>query len=139
VWKLAADHGKCLSGAEHNPFRGVARWAEPEERTRVLSAEEFERLLDAARASDWSRLYLRVLMAATTGGRPGEVERLRWGDLDLTQRMATVPRDEHTGRRSHDRFGDLRKVPRGEQARRERSLGHEDRLTAKTRVNDTSN
>ncbi len=100
LWKLGADHGLCLSGPEHNPFRGAPRYPEPEERTRVLSAEEFKALLDAARASEWSRFYLRVLLAATCGGRPGEVERLRWCDLDLARRMAVVPKDPETGRRS---------------------------------------
>lgn len=100
VWKLAAEHGLALSGPEHNPFRAVARYEEPEERTRVLSSDEFRALFAAARASAWERLHLRVLMAATCGGRPSEIDRLRWGDLDLAERVAVVPRDERTGRRS---------------------------------------
>lgn len=97
VYKLGGDEG--LIGKDENPCRGVVRMREPPGRERVLSAEEFGRLATAAQASPWTRLYLRVLLAVTAGGRPGEVERLRWQDIAWSAGTATVPPDPETGRR----------------------------------------
>ena len=51
-------------------------------------AEERRRLLDAARASAWPRMYGLMLLALTSGGRRGELMRLRWRDIDFEQCIA---------------------------------------------------
>lgn len=76
-------------GFEH-PCRGIARRREDNERVRFLSPTERARLLEACRASKWSRLYLLVLMALTTGARRGELTGLRGRDLDLERAVAHV-------------------------------------------------
>lgn len=73
-----------------NPMREIARRREKDGRVRFLSADERARLLAAARDSKWDRLYLLVLMAATTGARKGELLRLTWGDIELERAIAYV-------------------------------------------------
>ena len=73
-----------------HPCRSVERRPEHNERTRFLSDDEVQRLLEACRASAWPRLYALVLMAVTTGARRGELLGLRWRDLDLDRGEAAV-------------------------------------------------
>jgi len=59
-------------------------------RIRFLSNNERKRLYGACRASKWTKLYLLVLMAITTGARKGELMNLRWSDIDLDRQTAYV-------------------------------------------------
>jgi len=68
---------------EQNPARRLKRAKESPGRVRWLSDEEREALLKSCRASANHRLYPLVLLALCTGGRQGELLRLRWGDVDL--------------------------------------------------------
>ena len=63
---------------------------EPGGRLRYLSNEEKTSLLEASRHSHWDKLYLIVLMAITTGARKGELERLKWSDIDFDRGLAYV-------------------------------------------------
>ena len=85
-----------------HPVRSIERRPEHNEKTRFLSAEECRRLLDAAKASSWPRLYVLVLMALTTGARKGELVGLTWSDVDLERAEATVARTKN---------GDARVLP----------------------------
>lgn len=85
-----------------HPCRTVERQPENNARTRFLSQEEARRLLTACRASSWPRLYALVLLALTTGARQGELTGLTWGDVDLEQGRATLPRTKN---------GDARVLP----------------------------
>jgi integrase len=73
-----------------SPTRGVERAPATNHRVRYLDATERERLLAVCRVASWSRLYLLVLFAITTGARRGELLALRWQDLDLERRTASV-------------------------------------------------
>jgi integrase len=73
-----------------HPCRSVERMPEHNERTRFLSEDERQRLLQACKASPWPRLYLLVLMALTTGARKGELVGLRWQDVDMERAEARV-------------------------------------------------
>lgn len=73
-----------------HPCRGVPARKEHPGRIRFLDDDERARLLTAARASSWPRLYPLVLLAITTGARRGEIERLTWGDVDLQRATAMV-------------------------------------------------
>jgi len=75
-----------------NPVRSefVSSFPENPPRNRFLCREEQQQLLTAARASQWERLYLLVLMALTTGARRGELLKLTWGDIDFDQKVATL-------------------------------------------------
>ncbi len=81
-------------GFDH-PGRRLEYHPEKAEKTRFLSDEERERLLAACKASKWSRLYLLVLLALTTGGRKGELLALRWQDVDLQLRVVHVGRSKN--------------------------------------------
>ena len=73
-----------------NPCRKVERAPESNAVVRFLSDAECERLMLAARASSWPRLYLLVLLAITTGARRSELLGLTWGDVDLERAVAHV-------------------------------------------------
>ena len=74
----------------HHPCRQLDFRAEDNARVRFLTEAELDRLLAACKKSKWSKLYLLVLMAITTGARRGELEALRWEDVDLEARSAYV-------------------------------------------------
>jgi integrase len=74
-----------------SPTRGVERQPEHNAIVRFLTDKERERLLACARVSTWSRLYLLVLMALTTGARKGELLSLRWREIDLARAHAYLP------------------------------------------------
>ena len=74
-----------------SPTRGVERAPAGNHRVRYLDAAERARLLAVCRIAAWSRLYLLVLMAITTGARRGELLALKWCDIDLERRTARVP------------------------------------------------
>ena len=78
-----------------NPCKLIELRAERNEIVRFLSDDERTPLLAACRRSSWPRLYLLVLLALTTGARRGELEALRWGDVDLERAEATVHRSKN--------------------------------------------
>lgn len=78
-----------------HPCRSVERKTESSGRTRFLSDDERERLLEACRASTWPKLYLLVLTALTTGARKSELLGLTWADVDLERATATVGRTKN--------------------------------------------
>lgn len=65
-------------------------------RTRFLSQDELQRLLDACRASESPDLYLAVVLAITTGARRGELLGLRWRDVDLVKDVLYLRVDNET-------------------------------------------
>jgi len=81
-------------GFDH-PVRRLGYRAESPEKTRFLDDDERRRLLDACKASKWSRLYLLVLLALTTGARKGELLGLRWQDVDTERRVVHVGRTKN--------------------------------------------
>jgi integrase len=77
-----------------NPVTAAKMGAEHNERDRVLSVDEFDRLHQGA--ADWLKPIL--LVAYHTGMRKGEILTLRWGQIDLkrgTIRLRSV--DTKTG------------------------------------------
>lgn len=90
VFSWAIRKRRVARGFE-NPCRKVERQKEAPGVVRFLSNEERQRLLDAARASRWPRLYLLVLLAITTGARRGELEALRWSSINFERGEAHVP------------------------------------------------
>jgi integrase len=81
-----------------NPVRGVARPADGR-RDRRLSEEEYAQLGAGLRASTgvWPFAVAAMRFVALTGFRRGEVLNLRWDEVDLARRVATLS-DSKTGR-----------------------------------------
>jgi integrase len=77
-----------------NPAQGIKRYRE-ESRDRFLHAEELERFFQAVNAypDDTVRDYL--LICLLSGQRKGNVESMRWEELDLKQRTWRIPTTKH--------------------------------------------
>lgn len=68
----------------------VSRFKENPSKDRFLSPEEQNALLRASQQSRWTRMYLLLMMALTTGARKGELLSLKWRDIDFKGRVASV-------------------------------------------------
>jgi len=73
-----------------NPVMRIPALQEHNARTRFLSTTERTSLLNACKQSTWSKLYLLVLMAITTGARRSELLNLTWADIDLKRQLAYI-------------------------------------------------
>jgi integrase len=101
-----------------NPVRGVMRFADGR-RQRRLSDKEYEALgrglRDAGNAGIWPWAVGAVRFLALTGWRSGEALGLRWDEIDLARRTASLG-DTKTGRSmrplSHAACELLRSLPR---------------------------
>jgi integrase len=81
-----------------NPVRGVALFAD-RKRERRLTDEEFAKFAEALREAEktiWPPAVAAARFIALTGFRRGEAISLRWGDIDLGRRTATLA-DTKTG------------------------------------------
>ncbi|MCC3246770.1 site-specific integrase [Methylocystis sp. WRRC1] len=115
--------GSIFSYAVHkrmrpdNPCRGVMRFADGK-RERRLSDEEYAALghgLREASTNVWPAAVAAARFLALTGWRSGEALALRWSEIDLARRTATLA-DTKTGRSirpmSHAAIETLRALPR---------------------------
>lgn len=75
---------------DSNPLVKVSKPKEPRGRVRFLDDDERDRLLTACRASAGPDLYPAVILALSTGARAQEVLGLRWPQVDLGRRVATL-------------------------------------------------
>jgi integrase len=69
-----------------NPLQKVAKFKEPPGRVRYLSDEEMKKLLDCCNG----HVKSIVIMALNTGMRRGEILNLKWGDVDMKNRVIIV-------------------------------------------------
>ena len=77
MFNLAIRH----KNADKNPIAAVERLQEHNGRDRVLSSDEFQRLLEALPSS----LHPVITMAYYTAMRRGEILNLRWHQIDLSK------------------------------------------------------
>lgn len=87
VFKFAEDEYDI----ELNPCTGIKNKPESQPIDRWASREELHRLLNACRSSNWSKLYLYVLVAVHTGMRRGNCLALRWSSIDFDKCVAYLP------------------------------------------------
>lgn len=95
IFRYAVDHGMRTD----NPAHGVRKYAE-NKRERSLADAEYAALGEALRATEgtmWPQAVACARFLALSGWRVGEALLLRWGDVDLARRTATLP-DTKTGR-----------------------------------------
>jgi integrase len=106
-----------------NPVHGVERFADGR-RERRLSDDEYAALGAALRQAEADGMWPAAVAAARflmlTGWRSGEALGLRWGEVDLARRTATLA-DTKTGRSlrplSHAACDVLRNLPRDDSSR----------------------
>jgi integrase len=77
-----------LHWIDKNAAADVRKPASAKPRVRWLTDEERDRLVAACGQSDNPDILLIVLLALTSGARKGEIERLRWPQIDLKQGVA---------------------------------------------------
>jgi integrase len=92
----------CVGRAvlEQSPAEGVPLPAREVPRDRLLSDEELAKVILAARQID-DRYGAIVELLALTGQRREEVARLVWEELDLTQRVWTIPKSRTKNAKLH--------------------------------------
>jgi integrase len=74
----------------NNPVPEVARPKVNNSRTRFLTKEEAQKLLDVAQTSQNKKLYPYLLLLMHSGMRPSEAAGLKWGDVDLNARLVKL-------------------------------------------------
>ena len=72
-----------------NPVDSVSIPVQPKGRERRLEGDEEQKLLEAAMAYG-GEIYSIIILAIETGMRRGEIAKLRWSDINLTKRTATL-------------------------------------------------
>lgn len=84
-----------------NPIGKIRKPSSPRGRDRVLSLEEEQQLLDGLRPTGRRNPWMRplVILALETAMRRGELLALRWTDIDLARRTATL----HTSKNGEGR------------------------------------
>jgi integrase len=92
----------CVGRAilDQSPAEGVPAPTKEVPRDRVLSDEELARVILAARAID-DRYGSIVGLLALTGQRREEVAKLAWEELDLGQRVWTIPKHRTKNAKPH--------------------------------------
>lgn len=95
---------------ETHPMKGgkVTMLDEPDGRTRILTAEEETRLLEAARASAWPMLYLFIRLCLTSAARKSEVVNLQWKDVRLDESVAILTKTKNGRPRALPLVSDVR-------------------------------
>lgn len=83
---------RLLPRAHVPPTRGIEKAPENTHHDRYFRPEEVERLVKVARLIDtrWGRMEALIVLAYHTGLRKSNLLNLRWADLDLEERTATV-------------------------------------------------
>ena len=80
---------KELHWLQSNPVSDVSRCEENPSRERFLTDDERDRLLAACRSID-QQLYEFTLFALTSAARAGEIQKLKWEDIDFDEGMAEL-------------------------------------------------
>ena len=74
------EEGRLL--LEANPLRGLKPPREKNPKRVLLTAAEYEALLEASKEMDW-RFPVALVLAHETGHRIGAIRQLRWADIDF--------------------------------------------------------
>src|SRR5258708_3266768 len=104
-WRGVFNYGIKKGYLSENPINGLDFERRKRQEVETLTAEQVKKMLEAALADDLQLLPFLVL-GLFCGVRPdGELQKLEWSDLDLTDKVVTIrPEVSKTNRR---RFIDL--------------------------------
>lgn len=85
---VALTYGVEECGWLHtNPCLLISKFNEGPSRNRFLSKEEIDRLLEACKKSKSKNLYPMIFLAMRSGMRLGELQKLEWVDVNLSQNV----------------------------------------------------
>lgn len=73
-----------------NPCSKVEKLEEPKGRTRFLSDNERDALLEACKEHGNQNIYLVVVLALSTGMRSGEIRNLKWSDVNMRHKRIVL-------------------------------------------------
>lgn len=93
---------KELEWMDDNPISKISHLKEPTPRVRYLSDDERKKLCGQARESNNPYIYAIICVALTTGARKMEILGLRWEDVDLNAKTATLQETKNGERRVLD-------------------------------------
>lgn len=92
------SYGRRKRWCEYNPTEGIDLPPVREETLRPLTLPQIRALLRACRGGRLRQMEAAVRLMLWCGIRPTEVQRLRWGDLDRSERCVYIePRTSKTG------------------------------------------
>ncbi len=97
-------YGRRQGWCDTNPAEGVERPPLHEQRIEILTPHQIKSLLRACEAPEFSDMSAPVKLMLWCGIRPGEVQRLRWKDIDPQEGVVYVDP-------SHSKTGGARAVP----------------------------
>lgn len=94
---VALTYGVEECGWLHaNPCLLISKFNEGPSRNRLLSREEIDKLLEACKKSKSKSLYPMIFLAMRSGMRLGELQKLDWMDVNLSQNVVFL-RDTKNG------------------------------------------
>ncbi len=97
-------YGRRQGWCDSNPAEGVERPPLHEQRIEILTPPQIKSLLRACDAPEFTDMSAPVRLMLWCGIRPGEVQRLRWKDIDPQEGVVYVDP-------SHSKTGGARAVP----------------------------
>jgi integrase len=90
ILRYARNDGHISASPFEKASTPLISKADETKRTRVLTADEETRLLEACQKPTRAHLYPLVIVALDTGARRGELLALRWSDINALQRRITL-------------------------------------------------
>lgn len=86
IFAYAMRRGCC----DKNPVFGIDRMQVTEERIEILTIKQISAFMKALQAKDMQCMQAAVRLMLWCGIRPGEVQRLRWRDVDFREKVVYV-------------------------------------------------
>ena len=92
-----AKRQRLLPRRHETPTKGLEKPTSPVDKNKYMTAEEVDKLIKAARATDqrWGRLPAMITLGFHTGLRLGSITGLRWKDIDWENQTAFVSKTKN--------------------------------------------
>lgn len=86
IFAYAIRQGSC----EKNPVFGIDRMVIREERINILTIRQISAFMRALKSKDMQCMQAAVRLMLWCGIRPGEIQRLKWRDVDFREKVVYV-------------------------------------------------